>query len=284
MRTNNTNEEYGIKLEELSLTAGMCLRTSGCTMLFCEEGRAIVTLNFERRIIKRGNIVLIFPDVCLKVEHVSNRTTVRQLEITPILIDEATLSVSSSFWDYLFVNLILYPNEEQKALLDSWMKQMQWIVSISSLRHKHILFRNHIANLFIGLEVELLPFLGIRKDTDMNPSRQILNKFYRLVVKHCHTQHNVRFYADKLCITPYYLSKVTRNTMELSPKEIIDLQIVAEMKQMLLFSNYSVKEISNCFNFDTLSYMRRYFQKHTGMTPTEFKKSNELGNNDTSLR
>ena len=104
MRTNNTND--GIKLEELSLTAGMCLRTSGCTMLFCEEGRAIVTLNFERRIIKRGNIVLIFPDVCLKVEHVSNRTTVRQLEITPILIDEATLSVSSSFWDYLFVNLI----------------------------------------------------------------------------------------------------------------------------------------------------------------------------------
>ncbi len=273
MQSKNTNEEYGIKLTDLSLTTGMCLRTSGCTILFCEEGRAVVTLNFERRIINRGNIVLIFPDVCLKVERASSNTSVRQLEITPILIDEATISVSSAFWDYLFVNLILYPNKEQKALLDSWMKQMQWIVSISSSRHNLILFRNHIANLFIGMEVELLPYLGVRKEKDMNSSRQILNKFYRMVVKHCHTQHNVRFYADKLCITPYYLSKVTHNTMGLSPKEIIDLQIVAEMKQMLLFSNYSVKEIADCFNFDTLSYMRRYFRKHTGMTLTEFKIS-----------
>lgn len=273
----NTNDEYGIRLAELSLTAGTNLRTDGCTILFCEEGRAIVSLNFERKIIAAGNVVIVFPDTYLKVERASRRNSVRLLEISPVLIDEATLSVSSSFWDYLFVNLVLYPDEEQKALLESWKKQMQWIVSVSSPRHNRTMLRNHIGNLFIGMEAESLPFLGSRKEKDTNSARQILNKFYQLILKHCHTQHNVRFYADRLCITPYYLSKVTRKTMDISPKEIIDQQIVAEMKQMLLSSEFAVKEIADSFHFDTISYMRRYFRKHTGMTPTEFKKNNELG-------
>lgn len=273
----NTNDGYSTKLTECSLTAGADVRTSGCTVLFCEEGRAIVSLNFERRIISRKNVVFIFPDTYLKVERVSRRNSVRLLEISSVLIDEATLSVSSSFWDYLFSSPVLYPTREQKALLDVWTEQMQWIVSVSSSRHNRMLLRNHIGNLFIGMEAESLPLLGNRREKDTNSARLILNRFYQLVLKHCHTQHNVRFYADKLCFTPYYLSKVTRKTMNLSPKDIIDQQIVAEMKQMLLSSEFSVKEIADSFHFDTISYMRRYFRKHTGITLMEFKKNNELG-------
>ena len=38
------------------------IRTLGCRLIFCCTGFAIVLVNFERRIIKRGDIVVLFPD------------------------------------------------------------------------------------------------------------------------------------------------------------------------------------------------------------------------------
>ena len=58
----------------------------------------------------------------------------------------------------------------------------------------------------------------------------------------------------------------------MSPKEMIDRQIVTEMKQMLVFTALSAKEIADRFHFDGTSYMGRYFRKHTGMIPTEFRE------------
>lgn len=77
--------------------------------------------------------------------------------------------------------------------------------------------------------------------------------------------------ANKSCITPYYLSKITFRILGMSPKEIIDRQIVMEMKRMLISTDLSVKEIADRFHFDGTSYMGRYFRRHTSMTPTEFR-------------
>ncbi|MGM9746372.1 MAG: helix-turn-helix domain-containing protein [Paludibacteraceae bacterium] len=43
------------------------------------------------------------------------------------------------------------------------------------------------------------------------------------------------------------------------------------MKQMLLSTDVSAKELADRFHFDTTSYMGRYFRRHTGTTPTEFR-------------
>ena len=39
-----------------------------------------------------------------------------------------------------------------------------------------------------------------------------------MVVEHCYAHHDVKFYADVLCITPYYLSKITNKAIKISPR------------------------------------------------------------------
>lgn len=82
----------------------------------------------------------------------------------------------------------------------------------------------------------------------------------------------MKFYANKLCVTPYYLSRITFRTVGLSPKKMIDRQIVTEMKRLLITTDLSAKEIADRFDFESTSYMGRYFRRHTGMTPTEFRE------------
>ncbi len=83
---------------------------------------------------------------------------------------------------------------------------------------------------------------------------------------------DVKFYAEKLCITPYYLSRITARTIGVTPKELIERQIILEMKRLLTTTDISVKELAVLFHFDTVSYMARFFRRHTGFTPNEYRK------------
>ena len=45
-----------------------------------------------------------------------------------------------------------------------------------------------------------------------------------------------------------------------------------EMKRLLTTTDHPIKEIAARFHFDTMSYMARFFRRHTGCTPDEFRK------------
>lgn len=79
-------------------------------------------------------------------------------------------------------------------------------------------------------------------------------------------------YADELCITPSYLSKITNRAIKAAPKELIDRQIILEMKHLLINTDISVKELASRFHFDSVSYMARFFRRHAGCTPAGFRK------------
>ncbi|MBO5347344.1 MAG: helix-turn-helix domain-containing protein, partial [Lachnospiraceae bacterium] len=46
-------------------------------------------------------------------------------------------------------------------------------------------------------------------------------------------------------------------------------------KNLLISSNLPISEISEMIGYDNPLYFSRLFKKHTGMTPTEYKKRNK---------
>ncbi|MDE7149587.1 MAG: AraC family transcriptional regulator [Bacteroidales bacterium] len=210
------------------------------------------------------------------IERIGESGSVFSLEISAVILDDTTFSLSSPFWDYLSEYPILFPDAAQKELLALWWRLLRKILSLPSSKHARLLFRNHLCNLFVGMEAEMLPILQRKHTEQTDTVRLYFNKFCHLVTEYCHTQHDVRFYADRLCITPHYLAKITRKMMDSSPKDLIDRQLILEIKQLLMSPKFSVKEIADWFHFASTSYLGRYFRHHTGMSPTEFRES-ELG-------
>lgn len=106
-----------------------------------------------------------------------------------------------------------------------------------------------------------------------NRSKVIFDKFLRLVMEY-HTQHrNVGFYADQLCLTPKYLSKIIKNATGRSAPEWIDSYVILEAKNLLKYSGTTIKEIVFKLNFPNQSVFYKFFKAHTGMTPTEYRNS-----------
>mgnify|MGYP005934679787 FL=1 len=266
------DRDYTIEPTDLRKSVGSAIRPLGGMILFCEEGCAIVSVNFKRRPLRCGNIVLVFPDTLFVVHAVSKKFRVRNLEMSPGLFDETTFSLSSAFFDRVYDDPIFQTSAEQRILLYSWHCHNDYYMHVLVGKPVRMMIRNQIQNLFMAIEALTMPEIPAKNIKPISIVRQQFNRFCRLLVEHCYSQHDVKFYADKLCITPYYLSKITFKTLGISPKELIDRQIVMEMKRLLVSTDLSAKEIVDRFHFDSTSYMGRYFRRHTGMTPTEFRE------------
>lgn len=117
-------------------------------------------------------------------------------------------------------------------------------------------------------------------DADREPaakprSRRMLytHEFVRLVRKHFRLQHSVRFYANKLCISPKYLSMVVKDCTGHSAAEIIDEHLLLEAKNLLRFSGKNIQQVAYELNFSNQSSFGKYFKHLTGMSPSEFQNS-----------
>ena len=85
-------------------------------------------------------------------------------------------------------------------------------------------------------------------------------------------EHSVKFYADKICLTPKYLSTVIYEISGKHASDWIQEYIILEAKALLKSTNMSLQNISDVLCFCTPSHFGRFFKRYTGYTPSEYKK------------
>ena len=104
-------------------------------------------------------------------------------------------------------------------------------------------------------------------------SKMVFEQFIRLVGEYHTKYRNVGFYADKLCLTPKYLSKLIKTASGRSAPEWIDSYVILEAKNLLKYSDITIKEIVYRLNFPNQSVFYKFFKARTGMTPSEYRNS-----------
>ena len=123
------------------------------------------------------------------------------------------------------------------------------------------------------VEVEADPLQPAAAATAMGDTGQdrYTEAFVRLVNEHYTHEHSTDFYASRLCITPGYLNKIARQSLGLSAKAYISSRILQEARRLLRYTTLTVQEIASRLGFDTATYFVRFFGKHEGMTPLEYR-------------
>ncbi len=79
--------------------------------------------------------------------------------------------------------------------------------------------------------------------------------------------------AEKLSISPRYLSDLLKQETGKTALELIHISLISEAKNMLRIGEKGISEIAYELGFENPSYFTRLFKKQTGMKPLEFKKS-----------
>lgn len=108
-------------------------------------------------------------------------------------------------------------------------------------------------------------------------NQQLFESFLFLFKKEYRQSHEVAYYADKLCISPNYLSKIALNLTGKSVKkwmkEVLMGQACTKLRSM---NGPSIKEISDMLGYANPSLFSRAFKKYMGIGPREYREAKGL--------
>lgn len=106
-----------------------------------------------------------------------------------------------------------------------------------------------------------------------NHKRLVFEQFLKLVSENYSEQRQMAFYADRLCLSPKYLSKLVKDVSGKPAPEWIDSYVMLEAKHLLKYSDMPIKQIVYRLNFPNQTVFYKYFKARTGLTPTSYRNS-----------
>ena len=254
-------------------------RFDGYIIIFCMKGRITLDVNLDSFQIVENSLVLNVPGNIIRVSGVDKGDR-DNMHFIIVAMSKNFMSGVRFDFNRLF--------NESVALMDNPCISLDG--NERSICRKYLdlasdLLASDMQNKqeAIGALVSSISYLlgsiwtGRLSDAEHKPhapsakAKNIYDQFLRLVTDYHTSERNMAFYADKLCLTPKYLSKLVKTVSGRSAPDWIDAFVILESKNMLKYSDLSIKEIVCKLNFPNQSVFYKFFKSHTGKTPSQYR-------------
>jgi AraC-like DNA-binding protein len=100
---------------------------------------------------------------------------------------------------------------------------------------------------------------------------ELILRLRALVERHFTTVHAPKDYAEMLCVSQNHLNSAVKKALGKTIGDLLHERLVLEAQRLLYHTELSVKEIAFRLNYDDPSYFTRFFRKHAGVAPHEFR-------------
>jgi len=97
-------------------------------------------------------------------------------------------------------------------------------------------------------------------------------RFRTLVEAHFREQWSVPDYAAALHVTDSRLNRICRALAGKSAFEVAQERMLLEARRRLIYISAPVSQLAYELGFQDAAYFCRFFKKHSGLTPTEFRR------------
>ena len=112
---------------------------------------------------------------------------------------------------------------------------------------------------------------GVTESKPNSLALQYFRKFQQRV-RQVGTTHDIAQLADDLAITPVHLNRICRSVAGKSASQLVQEHILHEARKHLTYTSHSVSEIAYLLHFEYPNYFAKFFRKHTGLSPTEYRE------------
>lgn len=257
------------------------MRFDGLTILLCDRGSIQLNVNMHPRTMDANSVLVVGRSsvinlIDVDLENLDAYVLILSTEfMRNVAIDLNTLSASAGLVS-AEGDPIMSLTEEETALMLRYIE----LFHLNTLSNQTHIYTKAIARTLMAAIIYQLMQLSTAHtppcDSPARPySRKMnyLKDFMTLVHKHYRSERSVGFYAERLFISPKYLSLIIKEATGRSAAEWIDECVIIEAKNLLRFSGKNVQQIAYELNFNNQSSFGKYFKHLTGMSPTQFQQS-----------
>lgn len=270
------DQDESMRLEVSTLAEGQGVPLSfGHTrlaLLVCVSGRARFALNFREVAVQRHDVLVLAEDTLALLRQRSRGFLAVVCLMPKALASEVGYVLPNALFKFLHQQPHCTPSPLEVPLLQGWLQQLM-DAHHSGGRYRHVMLRTLLQTFFLKFAT-LLPAKGA-PTAQISRRERLAWNFWELVGQRSTRQRDVQSYAEALCITPFYLSQLTRECFGQSPKALIDRQAVLEIKAWLSYSELPIGRIAERLCFEDASYLCRYFRRHTGQSLTAYRRAGQ---------
>lgn len=240
---------------------------------FCLDGCAEIEVNLIEHTIQKNEIILISQNQIVFHHNISDDFRFILFSFSKEILNEL-LNDLRKYPPFFVLFKQKFPafmlNETEVEQILSYYNLMWKVTKDVQNDYK----KDSIKHLLCSLLITIHWFVNknVEKPTPVSRKEKIIHEFFSLIFEHYKEAKDVSFYADKLCVSPKYLSTLVRKTTGRTAKDCIDNYVILESR-VLLNSSFTIQEISQQLNFPNQSFFGKYFKKHTGMSPLNYRKS-----------
>lgn len=255
-------------------------RFDGILLVWCIKGNITVSINLIDYDVNDNTLFLCVPGNMFNITEYDEIG--EELHYVCLAMSRAFASDHKMDVNRMFTNaLTLMDNPRVKILDEEAALMADYLMMMVKMAKADIKYNLECVRSLWASMLYVLAGVMERRNTEAasvsqsvtGRSRQLFEQFLKLVSEYHDRYRNVGFYADKLCLTPKYLSKLIKNATGHSAPEWIDSYVILEAKNLLKYSDDTIKEIVYKLNFPNQSVFYKFFKARTGMTPSEYRKS-----------
>ena len=238
-------------------------------IMILTKGSASPTINLIPRHFEAGQAVFISHNSIVQVSNYSSDIQGFGISLTDEL---ASLALGNALPKMLDghvrdFNYRLAPHELQQlrelhTLLYNNMQAHQ--------RHSQVIL--HLVSAFLWQTDQYWSQHESENRSSLTREQRLFTDFVRLVSQYAAQEHHIDFYAQRLFLSPRYMSTLVKQVSGKAAKQWIDDAIVTRIKVELRHSDKSAAQIADEMHFPNPSFFCKYFKRMTGMTTQEYRE------------
>lgn len=243
----------------------------------CTGGTAIIELFSMRRQISKNDLVTILPCQLASIHKVSDDFSMTFFKVDKVMFMDIMSSLGRITPDFFFhmrkdFQVPISVNEAKRFLGFCRAIDFRTNNDDPAFRRETIL---HLLRIYYwDFYVHFQKKTRKRNNPLLNSNKEsIAMKFAMLVFENRETHREVAYYADQLCICPLYLTKVIQEVNGRSARDMIADYTIIGIKALLRNADITIKDVVRQSGFSSQSSFSRFFRKHTGMSPLEYRRT-----------
>lgn len=252
-------------------------RLNALALFLVLEGEADLTVDHMPYKLIKGSFLTLMPSHTLRMIHVDEDFRGYLIAVSSSFMNDYGLfrQKNTSMLRYMEIRknpCAVFEPSEAEVVRD------QMLLVRSKIRQKdHYFYKEIMQNALAGLMLELGNIFSAKKEFTASPAlsrkEDLLEQFLKLLFENCREQHGVAYYAERLFITPQYLSLILKTLTGKSANKWIDDALIMEARVLLKAPQATVQQVADLLHFSDQSTFGKFFKKHMGVSPMEYRKS-----------
>ena len=275
-------ERFALDLlqDTLGTRHNVLLFSDMCGLFYCQRGEAVVSMNGCTLSIKPGDVYIYLPSSYVYIvsttpdlDGVTYKTSVEyaleMLENIPYTSSILALKENPC------VSLTPQQRSLLEELLEATDRRAKLFSTLKLNDGSKAIMQRSLAKLgeVILHEVFYYFFANQPVAQPVMDMRDIIYQNFLTSLTQCYKrEREVSYYAREQRLSPRYFASIIREKTGKPPKDWIVQMVINSIKQTLLYSGKSIKEIAIDYNFPTQSFFGKYFKQYVGLSPKEFRE------------